>query len=168
MTTISIERFGSFFLVNFTDLTLEEKKMVLTWRNHNEIKKWMYNQNDILLDNHLMYIENLSNSIDKKYFIVKQNESYIGVVDFIQIDDKNKECEFGLYANPFEKTVGIGRILEELCIKYVFEILKFKKLKLEVFTENKQVRNLHKKYNFQEISTKKTGSKTVICMELEK
>ena len=62
----------------------------------------------------------------------------------MNIDFENKITDFGLYSNPFEKVAGVGRILEEICIKYAFELLKLDTLKLEVFDENIQVKNLHK------------------------
>lgn len=154
-------------LINFIDLTLEEKKMILSWRNHPSIKRWMYNNDDILLENHLNFIETLKSCADKLYFLVKQNSSYIGVIDFTNINKESKSSEFGLYANPFEKVAGIGRILEECCIKYAFEILKLDKMMLEVFSDNVQVRNLHKKFNFKETTVKTVNNKEVICMELK-
>ena len=152
-------------LVNFIDLTLDEKKMIISWRNHLSVKQWMYSTNDITLENHLAFIESLKNSIDKLYFVVKQNSEYIAVIDFTEIN--NPEIYFGLYANPNVKIMGIGRILEKLCIDYAFNILKIDTLKLEVFTDNIQVRNLHKKFNFKETGTKTINNKEVICMELK-
>jgi len=73
-------------LINFTDLTLDEKKMVLSWRNHPDIKQWMYNTNGITIENHLSFIETLKNSKDKQYFIVKKDNEYIGVIDFTNIN----------------------------------------------------------------------------------
>ncbi|MFK5936801.1 MAG: UDP-4-amino-4,6-dideoxy-N-acetyl-beta-L-altrosamine N-acetyltransferase [Sulfurimonas sp.] len=168
MILISLEKFGSFSLTDFTSLNSKEKEMVLKWRNHSDIKKWMYNKEDISLKNHLDYIENLKECSDKKYFLVKQGTEYIGVVDFMHIDYNKEECEFGLYANPFDKIVGIGRILEELCIEYVFSVLKLKKLKLEVLIRNEKALNLYKKYNFKEVGTKEINGNEVICMELVK
>ena len=46
-------------LLNFIDLELEEKEMILKWRNHPEIRKWMYNQDEIKLEEHLSFIESL-------------------------------------------------------------------------------------------------------------
>jgi len=166
MKNIILENFGSFKLINFIELELEEKKMILQWRNHEEVKKWMYNKEEISLESHLKYIDSLNKIKCKQYFLVQKEKDYIGVIDFTNINYDKKECEFGLYSNPFNKIVGVGRILEELSIKYVFEILKFKKLKLEVFSDNKQVINLHKKYKFHETSRKKVNNKEVICMEL--
>jgi len=154
-------------LINFTDLTLEEKKMILEWRNHPEIRKWMYNQNEIKLKEHLKFIESLKGRQDKLYFLVKKDDKKIGVVDFYDIDTKKKECESGLYTNPFKKISGRGKLLIEVWIKYAFNVLKLNKLKLEVFEENEKARNLYKKYKFQEVGKKMINDKKVICMELE-
>ena len=55
-------------LLNFIDLKLEEKEMILKWRNHPEIRKWMYNQDNITLENHLKFIEELKIKDDQLYF----------------------------------------------------------------------------------------------------
>ena len=155
-------------MIDFSDMTLAEKEMVLSWRNNENIKRWMYSQDDIKLEDHLSYIDSLEVLIDKQYLTVKKNDRYIGVIDFTNIDFENKITDFGLYSNPFEKVAGVGRILEEICIKYAFELLKLDTLKLEVFDENIQVKNLHKKYNFQETGYKIVNGKNVICMELKR
>ena len=152
-------------LINFTELTLEEKKMVLEWRNHPDIRKWMYNQNEIKLTDHLNFIENLKNRKDKLYFLVKQDNKYIGVIDFYDID--KYECKAGLYKNPFEHLLGYGKILLKSCIDYAFNILKVEKLKLEVFKENEKAKRLYKKFNFKETEEKIINNQKVICMELE-
>jgi len=165
---IELNKMGVVTLIDFVDMSLAEKKMVLSWRNHSEIKKWMYTTDDIELESHLAFIDSLEDQKDKQYMIVKKDDRYIGIVDFYDIYREKKECEFGLYANPFEKIAGVGRVLEEICIKYAFEFLKLAKLKLEVFEGNKQVRNLHRKYDFQEIREKMINDKKVICMERER
>ncbi|MFK5974980.1 MAG: UDP-4-amino-4,6-dideoxy-N-acetyl-beta-L-altrosamine N-acetyltransferase [Sulfurovum sp.] len=149
-------------------MTLYEKEMILSWRNDKIIKKWMYKSEDITLDNHLEYIETLESSNSKQYCVVKKDNIYIGVVDFTNINFENSSTDFGLYANPFEKIAGVGRILEEICIKYAFNILKLNTLKLEVFSENVQVVNLHKKFKFKEVDKKVINGKDVICMELKR
>ena len=154
-------------LINFTDMTLDEKKMVLSWRNHPEVKKWMYNSDNISLENHLEYVESLNNSPDKLYFLVEKDKNYIGVIDFTSINRDEKSSEFGLYANVGSKIPGVGRILETICINYAFDVLMISVLKLEVFSDNIQVRNLHKKFHFQETTRKIVNNQEVICMELK-
>lgn len=151
-------------LINFTDLTLEEKKMVLLWRNHPTIKQWMYNNDDISLENHLNFIETLKDCMDKFYFLVKRDDDYIGVVDFTNIDKKSKSSEFGLYANIELK--GNGKALLNSICEYGFNALNINKLIAEVFAENEKAINLYKKFNFKEITNKTVNNREVICMEL--
>ena len=152
-------------LLNFIDLKLEEKEMILKWRNHPEIRMWMYNQDEIKLEEHLNFIESLKSRKDKLYFLVKKEEEFIGVIDFLDLD--KKEIFYGIYSNPNSKIMGVGRILNEISIDFAFNSLKAHKLKLEVFEDNIQVRNLYKKYKFRETSQKYVNNKKVICMELE-
>jgi UDP-4-amino-4,6-dideoxy-N-acetyl-beta-L-altrosamine N-acetyltransferase len=155
-------------MIDFVDINLQEKEMVLSWRNDESIKKWMYDGDDILLDNHLNFIDSLEGIKNKHYMVVKKDDNYLGVVDFTNIDFKHKVADFGLYSNPFEKVAGIGRILEEICIKYAFELLKLDTLKLEVFDENEKAKALYTKYNFQKTGMKVMNGKDVVCMELER
>ena len=152
-------------LINFIDLTLEEKKMILSWRNHPSIKQWMYNSSDIALENHLNFIESLKECTDKLYFLVKLDDDYIGVIDFTNIDKESKNSEFGLYANIELK--GMGKVLLNSICEYGFNTLHIDKLIAEVFAENERAVDLYKKFNFKEITKKIVNNKEVICMELK-
>jgi len=151
-------------LINFTDLTLEEKKMILLWRNNPSIKRWMYNSDDISLENHLAFIKTLKEATDKLYFLVKQNNNYIGVIDFTNINKDTKSSEFGLYANVDLK--GVGKTLLKTICEYGFNNLNLKTLRAEAFTENEKALNLYKRFDFKEIIKKTVNNREVVCMEL--
>ncbi len=154
-------------LKNFFILSEDEKFKVLKWRNHDDVRLWMYNANIISLTDHLEFINKLENDSKNKYFLVVLNKNNIGVVYFNNINYEQKECEFGLYANPYAKLEGVGKILVEISIKYAFNILKLKKLKLEVLTTNKRAIKLYQKYNFMETGIKIVNDKYIIQMELK-
>ena len=151
-------------LLNFIDLKLKEKEMILKWRNHPEIKKWMYNQDEIKLEEHLTFIESLKSRKDKLYFLVKKEDEFIGIIDFTQIVE-NGSVHMGIYSNPNIK--GNGAILLNKIINYSFNNLKVERVFSEVFAENEKAHNLYKKFNFKDISEKTINNKKVICMELE-
>lgn len=150
-------------LINFTELNLSEVKMVLKWRNNPDVRKWMYNQDEILLENHLAFIKSLKSKKDKLYFLVKKDNEYIGVIDFNNIKDQS--LIIGIYTNPSIK--GFGKILLENIINYSFDVLKVKKIFSEVFSENTKAYELYKKYNFIKTDIKIVNNKEVICMELK-
>lgn len=155
-------------LKNFTDLSHKEKLMILSWRNNESVRKWMYNSHIISKDSHLSFIDNLKHKKNDIFFLVSEKDKNLGVIYFNYVENENKSCYFGLYANPFEKIIGVGRILEEECIKYAFDILKLTRLKLEVFEDNERAMKLYKKYRFQSVDEKIVNDKKVICMELNK
>ena len=142
-------------LIDFVDLTQKEVLMILDWRNHENIKKWMYSQDEISVEAHLSFIAELQFLKSRQYMVVKKDNKYVGVVDFTKIDETNKECYFGLYANPFEKISGIGQTLGEVCLKYILDLLSLNIIKLEVFSDNVRALNLYKKYNFKRVGMKK-------------
>ena len=165
---IELDEQGGVELIDFVDLSFEEKKSVLAWRNHEEIKTWMYHQNDISLGGHLDFIDSLWFCKSKQYLMVKKDNLCLGVIDFADIDFSKKTSFFGLYANPFEKIQSSGKMLLESAIKYAFEILKLDTLKLEVFADNEKALHLYKKQGFKESGVKTVNDKDVICMELNK
>ena len=82
-------------LINFIDLTLKEKKLILSWRNNPNIRKWMFTTETISLEQHLKFIETLKNSKDKQYFVVKDDNNYLEVIDFFNVTKTS--LEMGLY-----------------------------------------------------------------------
>lgn len=150
-------------LINFIELIEEEKEMILKWRNNPKIRKWMYNQEEIELFEHLGFIESLKSRKDKLYFLVKKSNEFIGVIDFTQIIE-NESLHMGIYTNP--ETRGNGRILLNKILNYSFNVLKVKKIFSEVYLENNKAYELYKLYKFKDISNKCINNKEVICMEL--
>ena len=137
----------------FQDLSLEEKKEVLAWRNHPEIRKWMYNKEKIPLENHLKFIESLKEKPNKIYLKVDD----LGVVNF---EIFKNYIDIGIHKNPNKQKVG--KRLLEFAINYAFNELKAQKIVLYVFEDNIKAINLYKKFGF-----KKTDKKdNLIKMEL--
>lgn len=149
-------------LINFIDLTLSEKVIVLKMRNHPSIKQVMHNTKNISLEEHLSFIESLKNNPTKKYFLVTENEKYLGVIDFINIT--NTEAELGIYTNPELK--GYGKTLLQLICTYAFKSLNIDKLHAEVYTDNPKAIKLYKEFNFKEIKIEMIENKEILYMEL--
>ena len=148
-------------LINFTELTSDAKIMVLEWRSHDNINQWMFNQEVISLRKHLDYIDALHSRKDRYYFLVKNDDEAIGVIDFADIDYKNKSANIGLYAKPELK--GVGSLLMETIISYAFNALELDTLISEVFEENIPAIKLYKKFEFKETDKREN----IIVMELK-
>lgn len=129
-------------LINFTDLTDEQILMILRWRNDERIAKFMKNKS-VSEQEHRKFISNLKNDETKRYFLVKEDSDYIGVIDFVGIEAD--ACEFGIYANPELK----GKILMQTIAEYAAKTLKVGELKSCVYNENEKAIALYRKFGFE-------------------
>jgi len=72
--------FGDVKFVNLINLTDEEKEMVRSWRNSEEIRKWMFTDHIISKGEHFHFIEGLKKDIRNLYWIVEKDALPIGVL----------------------------------------------------------------------------------------
>ena len=157
--------YEDYTITNFINTIDIERKLILDWRNDENVRKWMVNKNIISYNEHLNYINSLKNNNQKLCFLVKDKESYLGIVEFDEINLDEKSTYFGLNSNPKNEKPGLGRILEEISIYLAKEKLGLEKLKLFVFIDNKQVINLHKKYGFVIVNEKDIEGRKAYFME---
>lgn len=151
-------------LINYVNLRDEEKVLVLEMRNHQEIKKWMFNQTVITEKEHSSFIQNLKYDLSRQYFIVKHKDNIIGSVNFSKIIPNNY-AEFGLYVNPYIKINGMGKLLNYASGYYAFKKLNVNKLKLKVLSKNERAINFYKKCGFRLFKKQTMGCLIVEYME---
>lgn len=124
--------------INFIELSLDQKKMILEWRNHEKVRLMMLHKDPILLDDHLRFIDGLTNRTDCFYWmVVAPDETPIGVLDLLHIDRENDSAEFGNYMNPNEAGRGFDFLIE--CNYFIFSILRLGNNLLTVNAKNKEV-----------------------------
>lgn len=131
---------------NFIDLSIDEARLVLNWRNHDNVRKWMYNTSNIGLDDHLSFIKTLNNSEDKYYFMVLRHGHPLGV--FNLIDYQNNEGEFGFYLSPDFHDSNLGIEFYFSVIEYCFDVLKAEKLVGYALVTNKGANSFNSLFGF--------------------
>ena len=149
-------------LINFTQLSKAELKMILQWRNDSEIQKWMFMTENIELSSHLKFVKSLETTKDKLYFLVKEDSSPIGVINFTDITSQS--CKLGIYKNP--KICAVGDKLLNSIVSYAFETLKVKKIIAEVYTDNLKAITLYKKHNFSTLNIENLQNRELTRMEI--
>lgn len=136
-------------LKNFVDLTDNEKVEILEWRNNIEVRKVMFEKEEISLENHLRFIESLKNNKSKLYYLAEMSEKSFGVIDYYNIQEK--EAWWGYYVKPELIGKSFGVLLEFVVLEYAFNELKLEKLKCETLEINKPVVKLHNSFGFKEV-----------------
>jgi UDP-4-amino-4,6-dideoxy-N-acetyl-beta-L-altrosamine N-acetyltransferase len=91
---------GNYHLQNFITLDIEMQKSILSWRNHEDIRSWMFNENEISLEDHLKFVKNLEHNDQNFYWIVRKDEKTIGVAYLNHYDERENTAQWGFYTNP--------------------------------------------------------------------
>lgn len=149
-------------LLDFTTLDSLQLTLVLSWRNHPDICRWMLKSDEISTEDHFRFVELLKQRSDKRYFLVQNNGENIGVIDFIDITQAS--AEIGVYANP--QLRGVGDTLMRALIDYAFSTLKVTTLIATVFADNDRAKLLYEKFDFKEKERILYNEREMITMEL--
>jgi len=121
--------------------------MIRNWRNNSEVSNYMYTNDFIDADQQKKWFKQIKDDPTKKYWIIKVDDKYVGVVNLYDIDKRNKRCYWAYYlAESSIRGKGLGRLIELNIIKYIFEDLGLNKLCCEVLSFNEIVVKIHKKY----------------------
>jgi len=140
--------------MTFKDITTVDLKLQLAvreWRNHIDIRKNMYTDNIISLEQHQAWINSLTANTSIKVYIAYKNNDAIGIVSVSNISPLHKNADWAFYLNPdFLSTKGLGTLMEYHFLNFVFDNFEIEKLNCEVLEINPSVIKLHKKFGFIE------------------
>jgi UDP-4-amino-4,6-dideoxy-N-acetyl-beta-L-altrosamine N-acetyltransferase len=137
-------------LVPLIALDAESQMKVREIRNEEGIRKWMYTDHVIGVNEHLKWINRIKNDDTQIIFAVMDEEHVpLGVASVNAIDQHHKKADWAYYLTQHARG-GLGSALEYSFINFIFNVLGIEKLNCEVIAENEAVIGLHKKFMFQE------------------
>jgi UDP-4-amino-4,6-dideoxy-N-acetyl-beta-L-altrosamine N-acetyltransferase len=126
-------------------------------RNESGIRKWMYTDHIIKIDEHLSWIKCLESDKSQMFFVVMDDKkNTLGVIYAIKIDRLHKKTDWGYYLTQTARG-GLGAALEYSFIDFMFNSQGIEKLNCEIIEGNETVIKLHKKYLFNEEGFKKSN-----------
>jgi len=136
-------------LREITKCTGEQKKAVRDVRNQLSVRKSMYTEHEISLDEHLNWVKRLEADTRQIVFVVLVDNLVSGVVSVNAIDRLQKKSDWAFYLDENVRG-GLGAALEYTLINFVFGKSRIEKLNCEVIETNDAVVKLHKKFGFIE------------------
>jgi UDP-4-amino-4,6-dideoxy-N-acetyl-beta-L-altrosamine N-acetyltransferase len=138
-------------LLPILSLDKDSQLRVLSIRNEDAIRKWMYTDHLISEDEHFAWISRLKGNDKQKVFAILENSlEPVGVISVTDIDAKHKKASWAFYISTEHQGTGLGAALELQFINYCFDILFLEKLNCEVIEGNTSVIKLHKRFLFRE------------------
>lgn len=137
---------------NFVNLTKDEKLEILKWRNHVRVRSMMITKDIIPNENHLQFIQNLTLTNNKDYWVIVYNNQKIGVLYLFDI--ANSKAFWGFYLNPHFIGSAYGILLEYLILEVGFSIYKLTELCCQSLTINRSVIKTHEVFGYETIEVK--------------
>lgn len=139
-------------LVNLAKADYSLQLDVRNWRNADHVAKY-FQISYIDEETHENWLKSLNEEKPKNIaFLIKVNDSFVGLAYFLKIDYIQLEVDWGMYIyNEDLRGLGIGQKTIELSIDYIKSRLDCKKIKLEVLKSNKNAIKLYEKNSFKYI-----------------
>ncbi|KGE18056.1 UDP-4-amino-4,6-dideoxy-N-acetyl-beta-L-altrosamine N-acetyltransferase [Paenibacillus wynnii] len=132
------------------NLSQGEINLVLEWRNADHIRPFMNHDDLIPLEDHYRWLEAVEKDASKLVKLCFYKEKPIGLVNFSQIDPKNKTCEWGFYIGDKTSPRGSGKIMGILALDYIFKERKMRKCCAQILDFNRKSLSYHQKLGFAE------------------
>lgn len=142
-------RLQEYHLTHFSRLTAEQAEQVRQWRNHPDVRQWMYQDHEISPEEHARFMKGQQQPIRSSFWFVLREASGVGVIGLTDIDWRNEHAFLGFYTRPGSPP-GTGSQLLMLMMHLFFEELKLHSLKLTAFANNSKALTLYKKMNFSQ------------------
>lgn len=129
-------------------MTESDLEYVLQWRNHPEVRRYMYTTHEIHLDEHRKWFSFASNNPAIELLIYEQGDKAQGVVNITRTRCR-EVADWGFYLAP-DAPKGIGRELGIQALKYAFQGLALHKLCGQALGFNESSISFHKRLGFTE------------------
>ncbi len=120
--------------------------MVLAWRNHADVRRYMVTQHEISLDEHRNWFAKVSQDPSRCTMIVEEDKQAIGYVQFSKVEDSGV-AEWGFYSRP-DAPSGTGRKLGVMALSHAFGPLKLHKVWGQVIASNPASIAFHQRLGF--------------------
>ncbi|MFC1850271.1 hypothetical protein ACFL27_08775, partial [candidate division CSSED10-310 bacterium] len=85
------------YLKNFLNLEDDEKRLVLSWRNSDQIRFRMYTCEEIKWEEHQRFIKSLAEDNTRLYYLAFIDQNPVGVLYFTEINIRHKRGIYGIH-----------------------------------------------------------------------
>ncbi|MGP5192296.1 UDP-4-amino-4,6-dideoxy-N-acetyl-beta-L-altrosamine N-acetyltransferase [Psychrobacter celer] len=122
-------------------------ELVLSWRNHIDVRRYMYTQHEISLTEHTNWFNKVSKDSNYNLLIFEVDNKPLGFVNIHQIA-QGGIADWGFYTSP-DAPKGTGYKLGEQALDYAFNTLQIHKLCGQALDFNEASRKFHKRLGFK-------------------
>ncbi len=132
-------------------MTVDDLNVVLTWRNHPDIRRYMYTQHEISIEEHRAWFERASKDSHKHLLVFEIDEKPQGFVNITELSSSGV-AEWGFYIAP-DAVKGTGRQLGKAALEFAFNNLNLHKVCGQALAFNERSIQFHHSLGFQQEGT---------------
>lgn len=129
-------------------VALPDLPTILAWRNHPDVRRFMFTQHEISLQEHTAWFEKTSHVDTRRLLIVEEKHIPIGYVQFSQVR-MGGVADWGFYASP-DAPKGAGRKLGIAALNHAFGVLGLHKVCGQAIEENTASIGFHQALGFKQ------------------
>lgn len=129
----------------------DDLERVLAWRNDPEVRRYMYTQHEISIDEHLRWYERSRRDTRKHLLIFEAHNKALGFVNFSELGSGGI-ADWGFYVAP-DAPKGSGRELGRTALDHAFNNIKLHKVCGQTLVSNQRSIQLHQAFGFQQEGT---------------
>lgn len=128
-------------------MTPDDLPRVRAWRNHPEIRQYMYTQHEVSVAEHARWYECASEDAARHLLVYEESATPLGFINLHEIA-KGGVGDWGFYAAP-DAPKGTGQRLGRNALQYAFVQLGFHKLCAQVLAYNERSIRFHLSLDFK-------------------
>ncbi|WP_256578217.1 UDP-4-amino-4,6-dideoxy-N-acetyl-beta-L-altrosamine N-acetyltransferase [Pseudomonas sp. PIC25] len=121
---------------------------VLAWRNHADVRRYMYTQHEIGFDEHRSWFERSVSNPARHLLVFELEGTPTGFIHFNRLSDGGI-ADWGFYAAP-DAPKGSGHLLGGAALDHAFVNLGFHKICGQALAYNERSINFHRRLGFQQ------------------
>lgn len=129
-------------------MTSSDLERVLAWRNHPQVRRYMYTQHEISLEEHIRWFEKASKDPARHLLVFEHGLTPLGFSSLHEIASGGI-AEWGFYAAP-DAPMGTGALLGQSVLRYAFTEAGLHKLCGQALAYNERSIQFHQKLGFQQ------------------
>ncbi len=125
----------------------EDLPVVLAWRNHADVRRFMFTQHEISLDEHRKWFAKAYQDPGRCLLMVEEAKQPIGYVQLSNVE-VGGVADWGFYARP-DAPKGTGLKLGAMALNHAFGPLKLHKVCGQAIASNQSSIAFHHRLGFQ-------------------
>lgn len=124
----------------------DDLPMLLAWRNHPNVRSFMFSQHEIGFDEHAAWFAKASQDPTRSLLVIEGQDQPLGYVQFANVAPGGV-ADWGFYASP-DAPGGSGQKLGRAALDHAFTVLGLHKVCGQAIASNAASIALHQKLHF--------------------